>query len=122
MVVIGGSQPSDRSSILLWAICRSRSIGGAAVLKTASPKGYVGSNPTYGVYKAWWQNWQMHRTANAVPLGECEVGTHPRRYVSVPEWSIGSGCNPVFHRFESCQALFKVLWAQISFSSFMGLW
>ena len=30
-------------------ISRSRSVGGAPVLKTGSPKGYVGSNPICGV-------------------------------------------------------------------------
>ena len=44
---------------------------------------------------AWWQNWQMHRTANAVPFGECEVGTHPRRFVSVAKRLNAAVCNTV---------------------------
>lgn len=35
---------------MIPVICHSRSVGGAAVLKTASLKGYAGSNPVCGVW------------------------------------------------------------------------
>ena len=39
--------------IQLSRLCRNRSTGGAPVLKTGSPKGYVGSNPSCGVFCPW---------------------------------------------------------------------